>query len=75
VDSVTQCAECPAARLEEALTATPEGCLIQAANDLEFLMEQPGAAVSMDDFSGMEFRTLRALKAARAAWEKEKPKP
>jgi len=55
-----------------ALVQTPEGQLIQSATDLEFFLDMPGAAVSMDDFTGQEFRALRALKLARQAKELEK---
>lgn len=68
----TPCEDCPAVRLEQALEMSHEGRLIQSANELEFALEA-GVTITPDDFSGLEFRALQALKAARQAHDKEKP--
>jgi len=53
---------------------TPEGLLLQRVLDLDFLLQQPGAAVSLDDILLTEFAALRVLDSGRDLYQKENDK-
>lgn len=50
---------------------TPEGLLLQRVLDLDFLLQQPGAAITLDDILVSELAGLRLLESGRDLYQKE----
>jgi hypothetical protein len=66
-----RCAECPLAKLERAVDASPDGRLLQAAMDIRAAIRM-GITVRMDDLAADEFYALVVLEEEIRAFDAEK---
>lgn len=62
------CEECPEVKLQTSLDESNFQALLNRCFDLEFLLNQPGASIAMDDMTVEEFHTVQLIKSERARY-------
>lgn len=66
------CDTCPAVELDTNLQNSQWAGLISRASDLDFMLNQPGAAVTLHDMTSEEFAVVQLIKTERDRYNQKR---